>query len=72
MIKKQWKIQKKKIYSLPKKGKLFEEYVASFIATELGEINYKTGFQFSISKEIKRLFRYIENKDQVFKDKINE
>ena len=70
--KKEMKITKEKDLFLTKKGKLFEQYVASFIARELGEINYKTGIQFSISKEIKRLFRYIENKDQVFKDKINE
>ena len=58
---------KEKDLFLTKKGRLFEQYVASFISRELGEKTYKIGMKFSISKEIDRLLSCVQNKDESVK-----
>lgn len=61
---------KEKDLFLIKKGKLFEQYVASFISKELGKKIYKTGMKFSLSKEIDRLLNCVKNKDESDKEKM--
>ena len=63
---------KEKDLFLTRKGKLFEQYVASFISRELGEKTYKIGMKFSLSKEIDRLLNCVESKDESVKEILNK
>ena len=43
-------------------GKLFEKYVAFFIAKELGEPYFRQGVDYCFSSEVERLFKYVKEK----------
>ena len=69
--KSEMKDSKLKDLYMNKKGKIFEQYVAYSLAIELENINYKTGRDYSLKKEIDRLTKYSNNEKKDIQNKLN-